>query len=138
MTSLCEKCTGLCCRYFALPLETPDCKKDFDDMRWYLYHEKTSIFIEDDEWYLHIENPCRMLGEDNRCTIYETRPDICRDFDTDTCDFNGEPYGFEEWFKSPEALCGWANKWLEKQFKKKLGKTKAAKKMVKQVEKFGW
>ena len=79
-----------------------------------------------------------MLDEDNRCRIYATRPDICRDFDTSICDFNGEPYDFEEWFKTPEQLCEWANRFLWKRFKKRLGKARAKKKMKELAVKFGW
>jgi hypothetical protein len=48
--SQCSKCTGLCCRYFALPIETPDDKEDYDDIRWYLCHEDVTVFVEDGDW----------------------------------------------------------------------------------------
>ena len=38
----CVKCTGLCCRYFALPLDDPEDWDDFDDIRWYLCHVSQS------------------------------------------------------------------------------------------------
>ena len=44
--SLCNKCSGLCCRYFALPIDNPTTAKDYDDIRWYLCHENVVIFIE--------------------------------------------------------------------------------------------
>ena len=40
VTVACTKCTGLCCRYFALPIDTPEEWDDYDDIRWYLCHEK--------------------------------------------------------------------------------------------------
>jgi Fe-S-cluster containining protein len=107
-------------------------------MRWYLQHEGTSIFIEDGDWYLHVENKCRQLDEANRCRIYPTRPDLCRGFETRECDFNGEPFDFEQWFKTPKALCEFANQWLAKRLKKKLGREKAQKKLRKLADKFGW
>jgi hypothetical protein len=37
--------------------------------------------------YTHKEGVCEKLGEDNRCTIYETRPLICKI--EDSCDYFG-------------------------------------------------
>ena len=49
---LCDKCTGLCCKYFALPIETPEDKEDYDDIRWYLCHKNVTVFVEDGDWYI--------------------------------------------------------------------------------------
>ena len=51
---LCEYCTAKCCRYFALPIETPEDAEDFDFLRWYLVHDRASIFTDDDKWYIMI------------------------------------------------------------------------------------
>ena len=62
---LCDKCNGLCCRYFALPIETPEDKEDYDDIRWYLCHEDITVFVEDKDWYVNIKNKCtHLLGKD--------------------------------------------------------------------------
>ncbi len=45
---LCSYCTAKCCRYFALPIETPDSVQDLDFIRWYLLHDRASVFIEDE------------------------------------------------------------------------------------------
>ena len=42
--SLCDKCNGLCCRYFALPIDTPEDREDYDDIRWYLCHKDITVF----------------------------------------------------------------------------------------------
>ena len=47
VTQMCQKCDGKCCRYFALPIETPEDWDDYDDIRWYLCHEHTTVFVED-------------------------------------------------------------------------------------------
>ena len=57
---LCEKCVGLCCRYLALPIDTPKTKGDFDDVRWYLAHEGISVFVEEGDWYINIANRCNL------------------------------------------------------------------------------
>lgn len=101
---LCEHCTALCCRYIALPLETPEDREDFDDIRWYLLHENVSIFVEKGEWYISFVANCRHLLPDNRCGIYETRPRICRKYETANCDYHSGEYGWDHHFMSPEHL----------------------------------
>lgn len=103
--NLCEKCTGLCCRYFALPIETPEDKEDYDDIRWYLCHENITVFVEDGEWYINIDNKCRYLSEkDYKCQIYEKRPRICRQYTTKDCDFVDGEYDYDLHFTSPEQM----------------------------------
>ncbi len=101
----CEKCTGLCCRYFALPIETPEDKDDFDDIRWYLCHKNVTVFVEDGDWYLNIKNKCRHLSDkDNRCKIYSKRPNICRGYKHDDCDFVEGEYNYELHFTSDKQM----------------------------------
>ena len=33
---LCNYCSALCCRYFTLPITTPESWDDYDNLRWYL------------------------------------------------------------------------------------------------------
>jgi Fe-S-cluster containining protein len=41
--------------------------------------------------------PCPFLGSDNRCTIYEFRPDCCREYPyTDKPDFATRTYGHSQ------------------------------------------
>ena len=83
---LCEHCTAKCCRYFALPIETPTKRKDFEFIRWYLLHGQATVFTEDDDWYLLVHTKCKHLKDDHLCGIYEPRPQICRDYTTDNCE----------------------------------------------------
>ena len=41
---LCQYCTAKCCRYFALPIETPESLEDWEFVRWYLLHEGATVF----------------------------------------------------------------------------------------------
>ncbi len=84
---LCSHCAAKCCRYIALAIDTPETWKDFDYVRWYVLHERAAVFVEEDSWYLLVHNPCKYLGEDNLCKIYETRPQICRDYTTKNCEY---------------------------------------------------
>jgi Fe-S-cluster containining protein len=101
--TLCEFCTAKCCRYFALPIDTPTTRRDFDFLRWFLLHEHASAFVEDDIWYLLVHTACKHLQPDNRCGIYETRPQICREYTTDNCEYEDD-YTYEHYFETSEQV----------------------------------
>lgn len=101
---LCEHCTAVCCRYIALPMDTPRTQADFDDLRWFLIHEHVSVFVEDNAWYISFQTTCRHLQADHRCGIYATRPNICRQYDTDHCDYHSGDYGWQHHFTVPQHL----------------------------------
>ena len=44
---LCEYCSAKCCRYFALPLEEPTTREEFEYIRWFLLHEYATVFTEE-------------------------------------------------------------------------------------------
>lgn len=100
---LCDYCVAKCCRYFAMPIDKPDTRKDFDYVRWYLLHEQATVFTEDDTWYLLVHTKCRHLQDDNRCGIYHTRPQICRDYSTDNCEYD-DTWTYERYFELPEQV----------------------------------
>lgn len=104
---LCEFCTAKCCRYFALPIETPDSLEDFEFIRWYLLHERATVFVEEDDWYLLVHTVCKHLQSDNRCGIYETRPQICRDYTTKDCEYEDE-WTYDMYFETPEQVAEYA------------------------------
>jgi uncharacterized protein len=89
-TCLCDHCTAKCCRYFALPIEEPETFEDFEYIRWFLLHERASVFKEDENWYLLVHTTCRHLQPDNRCGIYETRPKICQEYSTKDCEYEDD------------------------------------------------
>lgn len=100
---LCEFCDAKCCRYFALPIDKPATFEEFDYVRWYLLHERASVFVEDGDWFLLVHSPCKELGPDNRCRIYETRPQICREYSTTRCEYD-DLFVFEQYFETPEQV----------------------------------
>ena len=87
---LCDYCTAKCCRYFALPIETPETYEDYEFIRWFLLHDRATVFKEDDDWYLLVHTECEHLQSDNRCGIYETRPQICRDYSIKDCEYEDD------------------------------------------------
>lgn len=119
MASLCDQCAALCCRYFALQIDTPSSVEDFDNIRWYLLHENVVVFIEKKKWFVAFLSRCKHLREDNRCGIYQTRPRICRKYTTDNCDYHGGEYDFEKLFTSAEDLRLYAEKLLNRRRAKK-------------------
>lgn len=100
---LCTYCTAKCCRYFALPIDEPTTWKDYDTVRWFLLHDKASVFVEDDTWYLLVHTACRHLRDDNLCGIYETRPQVCRDYTTRKCEYE-EDWVYDHYWETPEQV----------------------------------
>jgi len=117
---LCDQCSALCCRYFVLEIDTPETRRQYDDIRWYLVHQNVFVFIEKRKWYLGIYSRCKHLQQDNRCGIYETRPKICREYSTDNCDYHGGEYDWQVLFSSAEQLSAYAETALAQRAEKRL------------------
>lgn len=105
--NLCDYCTAKCCRYFALPIDTPENLKDFEYIRWYLLHDRATVFVEDGDWYLLVHTICEHLQDDQRCGIYETRPRICREYSTKDCEYEDE-WTYEQYFETAEQIAEYA------------------------------
>lgn len=101
--SLCDYCTAKCCKYFALPIETPTERQDYDFIRWFLLHEHATVFTEDGTWYILVHTQCKHLRDDNLCGIYETRPQICRDYTTENCEYD-EDWVYDQYFETAEQV----------------------------------
>jgi Fe-S-cluster containining protein len=85
---------GLCCTYLAVEISAPDSVKAATEILWHLYHESVSVYRDsDDEWMVQFETRCKHLATDNKCAIYEHRPQICRDYEADTCEVNADDEG---------------------------------------------
>ncbi|MDB5320376.1 MAG: Flagellin N-methylase [Phycisphaerales bacterium] len=117
---LCDQCSALCCRYFVLEIDTPQTRRQYDDIRWYLVHQNVFVFIEKRKWYLGVYSRCKHLQADNRCGIYETRPKICREYSTDNCDYHGGEYDWQVLFSSAEQLAAYAEEALAERALKRL------------------
>ena len=104
---LCDYCTAKCCRYFALPIDAPESREDFDHLRWYMIHGRVSLFVEEGTWYLMIHADCKYLLPDQRCGIYEERPKICGAYTTDDCEYDNDAL-YEKFFETPEQVWEYA------------------------------
>jgi len=104
----CEQC-GKCCRYVFIDLDEPEEKVDWEEMRWFLTHKKVKIYKDEDGWGVEFITDCKYLIN-NKCSIYEKRPDVCRDHIPGECDNEEGTFDYELIFDNVEDF----DKWLEK------------------------
>ena len=93
--NLCDHCTALCCHYFALPIDQPNNRKDFDYIRWYLLHKHVHVYVDhDDDWYVEFQTECEELLPDFGCGTYADRPQLCREhgWPAGSCEFFADPH----------------------------------------------
>jgi len=100
LAEMCGRCKGRCCEYYTVYLDEPEDAEDFDELRWFLAHEGCHVYIDEGQWHLNVATRCRFLGADGRCSIYEHRPTVCRDFGREEeCEFTCE-FDFERTFRT--------------------------------------
>jgi len=110
--SKCERCTNSkCCTYITQAIDAPRSKQDFDHLLWQVSHRGVQIYKEKAGWYLLVQNPCSHLQPDGRCGIYETRPQVCREYSNDFCEFDAPAEdGFEHFFADYGALLAYCRR----------------------------
>jgi Fe-S-cluster containining protein len=85
---------ALCCTYVAVEISAPSSVRTATEILWYLYHERVSVYCgSDDEWFVQFETRCRHLMVDNKCGVYEHRPQVCREHSELTCEVNADDEG---------------------------------------------
>ncbi len=104
---LCSYCTALCCRYFSVPIDAPTTREDFDNLRWFMLHGRVTVYVEDATWYLCVYSDCKHLLPDNRCGIYEDRPQICREYSVNRCEYDDSGL-HQRLFETPEQIAEYA------------------------------
>ena len=111
----CGFCTNSkCCSYITEELVTPRSMYDFDHLLWQISHRNVQVYKDEDGWYLLINNPCTHLQHDGRCGIYDDRPQICREYSNDFCEFDQpSEEGFDLYFEDYPAL----RRYVKKRFK---------------------
>ena len=126
----CPLCPAICCNYIAVEIDKPTSKTQFEQLRWYLMHEKINVFVDEGEWFLQVWSRCDNLNRDNTCAIYETRPEICREYGTDKkgeVNCHAVAKKNEEYdllFTEPAQIEAYYTKWYEKRYGKKKKKKK--------------
>jgi Fe-S-cluster containining protein len=83
----CHACGATCCRYVAVALAVPRDQSDRDLIHWYLSHQKVCIYIDKDgDWWVQVGTDCSHIGKDGGCGIYESRPQLCRNYGAHACE----------------------------------------------------
>ncbi len=112
----CSFCVGSkCCNYVTQKIPGPRSKYDFEHLLWQVAHEGVEVYKDEDGWFLLFHTRCRHLRPDGRCGIYARRPQICRDYDNDYCEYDAPAEeGFELHFRTYEEL----NAYCRRRFKR--------------------
>lgn len=108
----CGFCTNSrCCTYITQSIEAPRSMHDFDHLLWQLSHANVQAYKDEDGWFLLINNPCSHIQADGRCGIYEARPQVCRDYSNDYCEFDAPAEdGFDLFFDGYDSLLAYCRK----------------------------
>ena len=101
---LCAHCPAKCCRYFALPIDTPEGVAGLRlSSAGTCCTSGAAVFTEEDCWYLLVHNRCKHLRDDHLCDIYDTRPQICRDYTTANCEYDDD-WVYDHYWETPEQV----------------------------------
>lgn len=108
----CSHCKqSICCTYITQEIETPKSMHDFDNLLWQVAHDNISVYKDESGWFLLIAARCQHLQSDGRCGIYATRPNACREYSNDYCEFDAPAEeSFELYFKDYESLLVYCQK----------------------------
>jgi Fe-S-cluster containining protein len=104
MDPQCAACKAKCCQYFCFQIDKPDTYEEFENIRWYLNHQGVSVHVDEGNWYMAVANPCKLVGADGRCTVYEARPLVCRKYSQRDCDYNKGEYEYQAFFEDSQSL----------------------------------
>ena len=100
-------------------LGTPRSKVDFEHLLWQISHQGVEAYKDESGWYLMFHGRCEHLQAGGICGIYANRPQICRDYDNDWCEFDEPAHKhFELYFRNYAELLAYCKKrfkrWGEK------------------------
>jgi len=102
MHQLCQKCDGACCKNLAMIIGRPINKKEVEDLKWQLQFDRVKVYIRNRRWHQLIESDCMYLTKDGRCKIYDQRPDRCRKYTQENCEYHGDFHDIM--FETPQDL----------------------------------
>ncbi len=88
----CKDCPAICCKNLAMAIGKPANGKEVEDLKWQLQFTHVKVYIRHHHWYQWIKTQCMYLTKDNKCSIYENRPDICRKHNPPDCEKFGKFY----------------------------------------------
>ena len=85
------QCMARCCRYITVQIPAPKDKRDLEELSWFLAHRDISVYVESRRWHLVVRTPCKYLTDENLCAVYSERPEVCRDYSTEHCEYPTRP-----------------------------------------------
>ena len=108
----CSRCTGtICCTYITEAIDTQRSKTDFRHLLWQVSHQNIEIYKDDSGWYLLISGRCQHIQENGACGIYDDRPESCREYSNDWCEFDeSAEKGFIHHFRNYQELLSYCKK----------------------------
>lgn len=106
----CKRCTK-CCEHIALPIPTPKNKDDWNNILWYIIHKNVIVFTDDEcDWFIEFKTPCKELDNSGLCKIYSSRPIVCKEYSSDSCEMHGDGDYFNLIFKKKEDVIQYVKK----------------------------
>jgi len=109
----CSRChNSKCCTYTTEALGVaPRSKADFSQLLWQISHKGVEIYKDEGDWYLMFQGECEHLGKGGRCQIYDQRPQICRDYENEWCEYDAPAeQGFQLYFRNYSELLRYCQK----------------------------
>lgn len=106
----CLSCGQKCCRNVSIEMDLPQARADFDTFLWLLAHKNIVVYVDNGVWHVEFKSDCEKLGPDGKCSIYDTRPQICRDYgmgmgESISCEgFSEHQESCDQYFSSLEEL----------------------------------
>jgi Fe-S-cluster containining protein len=89
----CRECGAKCCKFISISLfEFPD-ELDEDPERYFNLHDGIRVIKTRYGKEIVIHSRCKALRDDNTCSIYEGRPDLCKNFTDKTAHLYCVPKG---------------------------------------------
>ena len=91
--SNCRECGAKCCKFISISLEDFPPELESDPERYFNLHEHVKVVKTRYGREAVIASRCSALREDNTCSIYDDRPDLCRNFTEKTMSLYCVPRG---------------------------------------------
>ena len=108
MHKKCVGCGGRCCEYLLIPTffsggsRIPVTEYDFEICRWILLRG-LPLNVKPNLWSVRVQQKCTKVSDDGLCTIHETKPLPCKNFNPDPwCPKDGPERGM--WLRTVEDL----------------------------------
>ena len=89
----CRECGAKCCKFISISLNEFPSELDRNPERYFNLHKHMRVVETRYGKEIVISTRCSALREDNTCSIYEDRPEFCRNFTGETARFYCVPKG---------------------------------------------